>query len=73
MRTVGIPAPQWLHAAQSLFHDVAPARGMGWTTIWINRRREKQGFGATPRSAASAHLEAGSLEELAKLAAPPGG
>jgi 2-haloacid dehalogenase len=69
MQTAGVPAARWLHAAQSLFHDVAPARELGLTTIWVNRRRGKDGAGATPPAAASAHLEVGSLAELADLAA----
>jgi 2-haloacid dehalogenase/putative hydrolase of the HAD superfamily len=31
----------WLHAAQSLFHDVAPARQLGIPVAWINRLAER--------------------------------
>ncbi len=31
---------RWTHVAQSLFHDVAPARELGIPVIWINRKRE---------------------------------
>jgi 2-haloalkanoic acid dehalogenase type II len=31
---------RWLHAAQSLFHDVAPAKALGIAVAWINRRGE---------------------------------
>jgi 2-haloalkanoic acid dehalogenase type II len=30
----------WLHAAQSYFHDVVPARALGIPMAWINRKRE---------------------------------
>lgn len=32
---------RWLHAAQSYFHDVAPARTLGVPVAWINRKREE--------------------------------
>ena len=31
---------RWLHAAQSYFHDVAPARALGIPVAWINRKSE---------------------------------
>lgn len=30
----------WLHVAQSLYHDVAPARCVGLPVVWVNRKRE---------------------------------
>src|SRR2546422_291444 len=30
---------RWLHAAQSYFHDVIPARALGIPVAWINRKR----------------------------------
>jgi 2-haloacid dehalogenase len=29
-----------VHVAASLFHDIAPARELGLSTVWINRRQE---------------------------------
>ncbi|MBI3709530.1 MAG: haloacid dehalogenase type II [Proteobacteria bacterium] len=37
-----------LHTAQSIFHDVVPARAIGLRTMWINRRKNVGGWGATP-------------------------
>ena len=37
-----------LHVAQSLFHDHVPAQAMGLQTVWINRRHDTPGWGATP-------------------------
>jgi len=34
------PPDQVLHVAGSLFHDVRPARALGFETAWINRRGE---------------------------------
>lgn len=40
----------WLHVAQSLYHDHVPAKALGLTTAWIDRRSGKGG-GATPAAA----------------------
>jgi 2-haloacid dehalogenase len=52
-RTLGVDKHQILHTAQSLFHDVVPARSIGLKTLWINRRKEVGGWGATPPSPAN--------------------
>jgi 2-haloacid dehalogenase/putative hydrolase of the HAD superfamily len=39
---------RWLHAAQSFFHDVVPARALGIPVAWINRKRESASGGITP-------------------------
>ena len=36
-----------LHTAQSLFHDHAPAHRFGLASAWIDRRHDRQGWGAT--------------------------
>jgi 2-haloalkanoic acid dehalogenase type II len=35
-----IAGRRWLHAAQSLFHDVVPSRELGVPVAWINRKAE---------------------------------
>jgi len=37
-----------LHVAQSLFHDHVPAKRAGLPGVWINRRHDRPGWGATP-------------------------
>ncbi|CAM5469296.1 HAD-IA family hydrolase [Leifsonia shinshuensis] len=37
-----------LHVAQSLFHDHVPAAQKGIPGVWINRRHDRPGWGATP-------------------------
>lgn len=50
---VGLPRERILHVAQSLYHDHAPARRLGLTTVWIDRRHDRPGAGATPVAEAS--------------------
>jgi 2-haloalkanoic acid dehalogenase type II len=44
---LGVPRARILHVAQSLFHDHVPAKALGMTTVWIDRRAGRPG-GATP-------------------------
>jgi putative hydrolase of the HAD superfamily len=37
-----------LHVAQSLFHDHVAAKREGLPSVWINRRHDRPGWGATP-------------------------
>jgi 2-haloacid dehalogenase len=67
--TMGVGRDRILHVAQSLFHDVEPAQYLGLATVWVNRRHDKEGGGATPASLAVADLE---VEDLATLAACAG-
>jgi len=50
---------RWLHVAQSLFHDVTPARALGIPTAWINRKHEPRSGDARP------DVEFGTLAEAA--------
>lgn len=65
LRSFGLPPDRVLHNAQSLFHDAAPAKALGLSTAWVNRRAGKSGWGATPASAVKADFEFPSLESLA--------
>jgi 2-haloacid dehalogenase len=47
-RQLGIERGRLLHVAQSLFHDHVPAKQAGLPTVWINRRHDRPGWGATP-------------------------
>ena len=59
-----------LHVAQSLYHDIAPASMLGLRNVWINRRKEKQGHGATGPGTATPDLEVANLISLSTLACP---
>jgi 2-haloacid dehalogenase len=50
---LGVAPGRLLHVAQSLFHDHVPARSAGLPTVWINRRHDRPGWGATPEPAAA--------------------
>jgi len=39
---------RWLHAAQSYFHDVVPARALSIPVAWINRKGERPTDGGRP-------------------------
>jgi 2-haloacid dehalogenase len=45
---LGVDRQDLLHVAQSLFHDHVPARREGLPSVWINRRHDRTGWGATP-------------------------
>jgi len=45
---LGVGRGRLLHVAQSLFHDHVPAKQAGLPTVWINRRHDSPGWGATP-------------------------
>jgi len=48
IQRLGVSAGKLLHVAQSLFHDHVPAKHAGLSTVWINRRYDRPGWGATP-------------------------
>jgi 2-haloacid dehalogenase len=56
-----------LHVAQSLFHDIVPAKEVGLATVWVNRRHDRPGFGATPPAEARPDLEVPDLRTLAGM------
>jgi 2-haloacid dehalogenase len=62
--------PRLLHVAQSLFHDHVPAKDAGLPTVWINRRKHRPGWGATPDPGASVtpDWEFASMAEFANAA-----
>jgi len=55
---------RWLHAAQSYFHDVVPARALGIRVAWVNRHGERAPDGGRP------DRECATLGELADWLAP---
>lgn len=64
---LGIERSQLLHVAQSLFHDHVPAKREGLRSVWINRRKNRPGWGATPQPSGefSYDLEFASMGEFA--------
>ena len=70
---LGIPRERILHVAQSLFHDHVPAKALGLTTVWVDRRGGRDGSGATPPAEVKPDLVVPDLASLADLAVGPRG
>jgi 2-haloacid dehalogenase len=66
MTRIGVPPRHILHVAQSLYHDIAPARSLGLSTVWVNRRQALPGWGATPPAQAQPDVEVPDLRTLAE-------
>ncbi len=67
---VGLPPARILHVAQSLFHDHVPAKRLGLSTVWVDRRAGRSGFGATPPAEATPELTVPDMATLASLVVP---
>jgi 2-haloacid dehalogenase len=65
---VGIPPSRILHVAQSLFHDHVTAKRLGLSTVWLDRRGDRPGSGATPPADASPDLRVPDMTTLAAMA-----
>ena len=46
LRTLALSPDCLLHAGQSIYHDVVPARSLGISTVWVNRKSARPGIGA---------------------------
>jgi putative hydrolase of the HAD superfamily len=68
---LGLDRRDLLHVAQSLFHDHVPAKRAGLPSVWINRRHDRPGWGATPQPTDewSYDLEFNSMAEFADAVA----
>jgi 2-haloacid dehalogenase len=64
---LGVKKEGILHIAQSLYHDISPANELGIKTVWVNRRHDKEGFGATPMASADPDVEVPDLASLVRL------
>lgn len=69
---LGIGRDRLVHVAESLFHDHQPATELGLPSVWIHRRHEKGGTGATatPSGEVSPTWRFTSMAEFADAAAP---
>lgn len=64
LRRLELPRNRIVHVAQSLYHDIAPAKGLGFTCVWVDRRRGRPGSGATPPAEATPDLVVPDLATL---------
>ena len=57
--------------AQSLFHDHVPAKQLGLTSVWIDRRHDRPGAGATPQAEAAPDASYPSMLAFADAVSAP--
>lgn len=67
IQRMGIAPDKLLHVAQSVYHDIVPAKTMGVTAVWVNRRQGKEAFGATAPASGNPDLEVPDLKTLVSL------
>lgn len=67
LRRLKTPRETVLHVAQSIYHDIVPAKRLQLTAVWVNRRKNVAGFGATPPAYAEPNLEVPDLKSLAAM------
>jgi 2-haloacid dehalogenase len=70
-KKMGISHEQWLHAGQSIYHDVIPAKSLGISAVWVNRPSPRPGAGAAKQASATPDVEVHKLAELVQLVAQP--
>ena len=70
LERIDVPHERIVHVAQSLYHDHVPAKQLGLTTVWVDRRHGREGFGATPPAEATPDLTVADMDALAHLASP---
>ena len=64
---IGKPQDKILHVAQSIFHDIIPAKQLGLATVWVNRRHAKAGAGATKFAQDQADCAVNDLKSLVQM------
>ena len=69
--TIDVPRGRILHVAQSLVHDHVPAKQLGLTSVWIDRRHDRPGAGATPPAEAAPHASYPSMQAFADAVSAP--
>ncbi len=65
---IDVPRERILHVAQSLFHDHVPAKRLGMTTVWVDRRHGRDGGVGQPPVDAHPDLTVRDMATLAGLA-----
>lgn len=63
LQRLGVQPERVLHAGQSIFHDVVPAKSLGMATVLVYRR----GFGATRPTQGEPDLTVPDMQTLASL------
>ncbi len=71
LKTIDLPQEEIVHVAQSLYHDITPANQLGLRSVWVDRRRDQQGFGATLPGIATPDVVVPDLRSLVELIGNP--
>jgi 2-haloacid dehalogenase len=66
LQRISVAPEQVLHVAQSLYHDIAPARQLGLANVWVNRRAGRKAS-ASGSAVVTPDLEVPDLKTLADL------
>jgi 2-haloacid dehalogenase len=69
LRRLAISPDRLLHAGQSIYHDIVPARSLGISTVWVNRSSARPGIGAESSGRTSEKRPDLEVPDLASLAA----
>jgi 2-haloacid dehalogenase len=64
---IDLPLEQILHVAASVYHDIVTAKALELSTVWVNRRADKQGVNITGSAVSQPDLEVPDLKTLAAL------
>ncbi|HKD99755.1 MAG TPA: haloacid dehalogenase type II [Planctomycetota bacterium] len=64
---LGLGPDDVVHVAQSLYHDIGMAQGLGLRAVWVDRRGGRPGGATRGVDAAAPDLRVGSLAELATV------
>lgn len=67
LQRMGITPEKLLHIAQSVYHDIIPTRSMGLSSVWVNRRGEKQDTEVIDSASGKPDLEVPDLKTLVSL------
>lgn len=68
IKQTGVAKAKILHAAQSIYHDIIPSQALGLANVWVNRRGDQDGAGATKVAIGDPDLEVSDLKTLASMA-----
>src|SRR5262245_52017381 len=63
----GLPPTSHVHAAESLYHDIAPARALGIPNVWIKRRHGERAANASQKAPVQPDYTVRDLAELVRL------
>jgi 2-haloacid dehalogenase len=64
---LGLDAGNWLHVAQSLYHDHVPARSLGLRTVHVDRPSRLAGTGVAPLASVQPTARTTTMAEVADL------